>query len=274
MFLALLLAALAFAALIWWQQDRLIFFPRRYAPAERARATSSGLTEVEFITSRGRQVAFYAPPQDAAAPRELWVCFGGNGMAALDWLDHPPFPKLAPGAARLLVDYPGYGASEGWPSRAAIAESLPRLLPAVAARLGEPEERLAERLNVLGVSLGSAVALEFAVGEPRVRRLMLLAPFTSLRAMARRQVGWPLCEVLAHRWDNVAALKTIFARSPRPDVAIFHGTDDAIISVEMGRALAGAWPGWVRYQDVPGAGHNDIIDRLCFQGRRPIEPPE
>jgi hypothetical protein len=41
-------------------------------------------------------------------------------------------------------------------------------------------------------------------------------------------------------------------------VRIYHGAADEVIPVRMGRALAAAHPDWIRYEEWPGTGHNDI----------------
>jgi hypothetical protein len=45
-------------------------------------------------------------------PHNVWIVFGGNGAAALDWIDLVrDFPDPCTGF--LFVDYPGYGICEG-----------------------------------------------------------------------------------------------------------------------------------------------------------------
>jgi pimeloyl-ACP methyl ester carboxylesterase len=90
-------------------------------------------------------------------------------------------------------------------------------------------------------------------------KLVLVAPFTSMSAMARRAVGLPLAWLLRHHLDNVANLKELLSRSPKPAVTIFHGAKDEVIPVEMGRELAADFPE-VRFHEIPGQLHNTIID--------------
>jgi pimeloyl-ACP methyl ester carboxylesterase len=76
--------------------------------------------------------------------------------------------------------------------------------------------------------------------------------------MARRKVGWPLAEVLLHRFDNVSRLRELAAQPNPPQVVIIHGSGDQIIPVAMGRTL-GAMPG-VRYIEVEKGTHDMILD--------------
>jgi len=249
----------AFYALLWLFQERLIYFPRRYAQSPGA--LPAPLQPLIYSTSAGAQCAVYLPPRSAgpeASPGPLWIVFGGNAMTALDWLDwttrHPD-----PSAAFLLIDYPGYGFNAGTPNRARIVESGPAAFLALAAQLDVPPERLAARTLLLGHSLGAAAALEFAVKQPP-RGIVLTAPFTSLADIAAHHYGRVVLPVLTERWDNPARLAELGLDSARrPKIVILHGADDEIIPFEQGQRLAAGAP-WTRFEALPGAHHNDLYD--------------
>ena len=255
---------LVLAAVLYFAQRRLIYFPRHYPAGLVARLAAAGLAPVRFETSHGTQWAYYVPPRALPGnvlPDSIWVVFGGNGSLALDWLGVLP-PDPARRAGLLFVEYPGYGECDGTPSRPAIRESLPKALPALAAALHVEPAQLASRLSVGGHSLGAAVALEFAQLYP-VRDIVLIAPFTALKDMARRSVGWPLCEVLRDRYDNRTALTKLAARTPRPTLRIFHGAGDALIPAKMGRELAEMHPGWAVLREFPDAGHELVVTQAA-----------
>src|SRR5205085_1923334 len=86
----------------------------------------------------------------------------------------------------------------------------------------------------LGHSLGAAAALS-AADALSLTRVVLLAPFTSMTDMARRTVGWPLCYINRHRFDNLARLAALASRGAR--VHVFHGALDEVIPVALGFAL-------------------------------------
>lgn len=243
---------------IYLIQRQLIYYPRVYL-----RDVDSWLPEdierLRYETRDGRQTAFYIRPRDAslAAPRRLWIFFGGNGSLALDWLD------LVEEARRddtgyLLVDYPGYGDCAGRPTQAGIQRNAEGAFVNLAERLGVAPAKLGADLNVLGHSLGAAAALQFAVRRP-TRQAVLLAPFTSMVKMARTTVGWPLCQLVKDRFDNVGCLARLARRETPPVVWIFHGEADVVIPVRMARRLARRFPEIVRYQEIPQAGHNSLM---------------
>ena len=260
-------AVLGVAALYVWQ-DRLIWHPRPYSRGE-VESFPLPLAALAFHTAQGSQTAFYAPPRDGRAlPSTLWVLFAGNGSLVLDW-DDIIRGDTDRGHAFLLVDYPGYGRCEGQPSPASIRENAAGAMDALARRLGQADgPALARalttgggRLAVMGHSIGTGTALEFAARRPEVSRVVLVSPFTSLRDMARGVVGWPLCWLLRGNFDNRARLAELAARPLPPAVFIFHGDEDTMIPPTMGRVLAAAHPNCTRFESVAGGNHDDTAYR-------------
>ena len=247
-----LLTAVGLAILLMAAQHRMIYFPRKYAPTDAA-SFGMGVQTLEFSTSQGKQTAYFVPPRSGNPARTLWVLFNGNGGLALEWeFLVRGYPDAD--AAFLLIDYPGYGASEGSPNSRRIMETADAALAACLEHI-----KLAEALDLhtLGHSLGAANALAFAA-KHEVSRVVLISPFTSLRDMARRTVGWPLCYLLLDNYDNRARLLQITARKPMPRVEILHGSVDKLIPVAMGRELA-ELDARVRFREFAGMGHNDIL---------------
>jgi pimeloyl-ACP methyl ester carboxylesterase len=246
-------------------QDKLIYHPHPYHPGELA--SHPRIIPVAYVTSQGPQQSYYLPPR-ATPVRRLWVVFPGNGSCALDWAS---YLEAAPDShdAFLLIDYPGYGASSGHPSPAAIQESAQAAYAHLAASPATQPAALLPSVNLFCHSL--AAGLNFAVQHP-VDRIVLFAPFTSLRDMARRRVGWPLCYLLRHNFDNRARLAALAARPHLPRVTIFHGTDDTVIPISMSRSLAAAHPAMITFNPVPGAGHNTILQDAALQVTAALTP--
>lgn len=240
-----------------FSQHRLIYHPRPYEPG-RIEQFGRRVETLVYRTDQGRQVAFYVPPRDPGRPEALWVLFAGNGSLALDWETLGRADRDR-GRAFLLVDYPGYGQSAGRASPEGVRGSADAALAMLTARLGA----VPPLLGAGGHSLGAAAALGFAAAHPEVSRVVLVSPFTSLRAMARREVGLPLAWLLRGNYDNVARLNELAARrapAGPPRVWVLHGASDAFIPPAMGQMLAAAHPEFVRFESVPGAGHEDVLD--------------
>lgn len=244
-------------------QSSLIYHPNSYRAEYETRLREANGVRLRFHTSQGSQTAFYIPPRanTSGLPQTIWLCFCGNGSLALDWLHFTG--AWDANFAYLLVDYPSYGDCEGKPTPGRIRESSKAAFAALAQHLQVPKADVRPRLAVLGHSLGCAAAL-MAAEDLDVRRGVLLSPFTSMTDMGRIVLGWPLCYLNLHRFDNRKTLRHVATRADAR-IVIFHDSDDEVIPVRMGRELAAAHPQAVTFHEVPGAHHNDILSRVDGQ---------
>ena len=249
-----MLVGLAFLAVLF--QHRFIYFPRRYSTAQLQEARRAAIQEIQFQTSQGNQAAFFSRNEDFdAAPKNIWLLFGGNGDLALTWMNLiQTFPN--PDAGYLLIDYPGYGISEGRPNPCSILENSERALQTLLKKKSWAAG--AARPCVLGHSLGGAAALQFAARN-YVRKIILVSTFTTMDDMVRNQIHIRLGPLLRHQFDNVASLKAILSQKEMPEICIFHGEADDIVPSKMGRSLAQLDPNRMKFFEIPGAGHNDIF---------------
>jgi uncharacterized protein len=245
-------------ALLYFFQDSMIYFPRKYNSSYRL---ESGIDyiPITYETSQGKQTSFYLPPMEvnSSSPLKIWVLFGGNAALALDWYYFVrEYPDKSAGF--LLFDYPGYGYSQGKPSPASIFESSNVAIDKLLSTTLKDNSKENVSLNVLGQSLGTGPALEFSNSHP-TQHIILLSPFTSLLDMAKRSVGIPLCYLLKHRFDNKATLKKVLEKNKTKSITIIHGTKDEVIPVSMGRRLANEYMDSIKYIEIPSGDHNRLL---------------
>ena len=264
----LLILALALvlipAALLYFRQHSFIYHPRKYTPGYE-RVLPPGALQLRYTTPvAGNQVAFYIPPRSGAAqPNRVWVMFSGNASVALDWLDVVALSRNEADGF-LLIDYPGYGASEGVAAITTTRASAEKALSALATQLQIPEDELSRRLCVVGLSLGAAAALDFAAGHP-VQRVVLIAPFTTLREVAARLFSKPASYLLIENYDNRSRIQELAKRESPPQITILHGTADTLIPSTMGRELAEAAPRIAEFIPFEGANHDTIVSAAWQQ---------
>lgn len=150
----------------------------------------------------------------------------------------------------LLLEYRGYGRSQGRPSEEGLHED------ALAGWGFLLELGWASRRQVVfGRSMGAAVAARL-VAECPSGGLILESAFTSLRDMAR--LLYPFLpgffsSRLEGRFDTRRQTESV-----RAPLLVIHGEEDDLVPVTMGRSVYEAGKGPKVWMPVPGAGHNDV----------------
>jgi hypothetical protein len=182
-------------------------------------------------------------------PREgpVILFLHGNAQEVYSWsLVHRDLEPLA--CRLLLIDYRGYGKSEGEPHE----EGLYRDGAAALSWLEEQGIGMRDVI-VFGKSLGGAVACGISQSKP-LRALILESTFTSLAGVARRLFPFlPPGTALGESYESIEKITRLSC-----PVMVIHGDSDELIPVEEGIALYEAAPEPKELYLVRGAGHNDV----------------
>jgi fermentation-respiration switch protein FrsA (DUF1100 family) len=223
--------------------DRLIYFPS--AVHDGGTPAALGLHHEEVAITAADGVRLHAWWVPAPAPRRTVLFLHGNAGNISHRLD-----KLAVlaglDASVLLLDYRGYGHSEGAPDEAGLYRDA-----AAAYAWLRGRGLAAETIVAYGESLGGPVAADLA-SHQRLGGLVLESAPTSILGVA--QYHYPLLPVawfLAARYDALARLPAVTA-----PVLVLHSPRDEIVPFAMGEALYAAAPGRKRLVRLDG-GHND-----------------
>ena len=187
---------LGVAGLVWIFQEKLLFYPR---PVVENAVPPPGwrLEAVRIAMKDGTHLAgvLVAPP----VPRPpLVIYFGGNAEEVT---------SFASGAAAtygdravLLVNYRGYGESEGTPGERALVSDGAELFDWAARRSDLDTSRIA----IHGRSLGGGVTVQVAAARAP-RCVVLTSPFASAREVAQAHYPWlPVAWILRHPFDSAA----------------------------------------------------------------------
>lgn len=174
-----------------------------------------------------------------------------NHLPLVAWL-----PKA--GFNLLTFDYRGFGRSQGEPSLdGVVADGL-----AALAWLRHQPGVDAQKLIVLGQSLGGATAVRVVAADPAgVKLLVLDCAFSSYRGIAQDAVrgswlGWVAPAALpllpGHDKDPVSVIRKL----PVP-LFVLHSTDDGVVPIAHGKALYAAAPEPKQWLEVQHTQHVD-----------------
>lgn len=226
------------AALFFFQRS-LIYFPQPNAvtSADSRMTLSMPDAQISLIT------------RQRVGPRAL-IYFGGNAEDVSRNL--PEFAEAFPDYAVYLLNYRGFGGSDGSASEAAIAEDALALFDQVYA--SHPQ------VAVVGRSLGSGVAIRLASQRP-VQQLILVTPYNSLEEIAARQYPWvPVKWLLKDRFESGK-----YAAHIRVPTLVLAASDDEVIPrASTQRLLENFAQGVAVLRVVPDSGHNSISDRAQY----------
>ncbi|HKK50017.1 MAG TPA: alpha/beta hydrolase [Myxococcota bacterium] len=203
--------------------------------------------EVFLETADGVRIhGFWLPAEEA--DRAVLFLHGNAGNASHRL---PMAARLrALGAHVLLLDYRGYGRSEGSPSEDGLYADARAGLDHLTGARGLD----ARRVVVFGRSLGAVVAVDLARGRP-FAGVILESAFPNAEEVARAAFGWPLSLLARGRFDALSRIGAVEA-----PLLFLHGDSDRIVPPSLGRALHEAAPEPKTFELVSGAGHNDTAE--------------
>jgi pimeloyl-ACP methyl ester carboxylesterase len=243
--------AIGLPLVVYLAQDALIFYRQPISEGRRAEITRRQPAVAEVFLTAADGTRIHAWHLKSGAPLVLY--FGGNAEE-VSWMIEAVSAEV-PGASWLLMDYRGYGQSEGSPSeKALVADAMALYDHAVKLPGTDPK-----RIYAFGRSLGSGVAVALAAERP-LAGLILVSPFDSLAAVAKRYYWYlPVDWMLKHRFDSIS-------RAPRlktPLLCLLAERDEVIPAVH-GERLFEAWGGAKRKILLQEAGHNSTDAHPMF----------
>ena len=154
------------------------------------------------------------------------------------------------GVSVFLVDYRGYGKSEG---KIQKAGDLLEDARSALRWLEENKNVSSNQIILYGESIGSYPATALASGK-KFSGLVLEAPFTTLNELAKRHYGWVPDSALGDfQMNNDAAISK--AQAP---VFVLHGDQDEICPKEMGERLYELAPSPKEFYVVQEGAHNNL----------------
>lgn len=228
-------------AVLYAAQDNLIF------PA--SKVTIDSLPEyasfAEMKTEDGITLKHIRLAGDEGAPKVMF--FHGNGSLASAEIKRGRILQEN-GFDVLLVEYRGYGGSDGEASADAI------LKDSLAVYDWYNAEK-SEWVFLYGHSLGTGVA-SYVSANRSAKSMVLEAPFTSLSDIAAsKHPIFPVRMLLKHEMETSQYLK-----DNKTPLLIVHGQEDRVVPVKYGRTLyEGLDPAIAKMEILNDAGHNDLI---------------
>lgn len=170
----------------------------------------------------------------------------GNAGNITHRIDHALSLRAA-GSAALVLDYRGYGKSDGHPSEQGLYADAEAGYQEMA-KLGYGPKQIV----IHGESLGCAVATNLAA-HVSCAGLILESPFASLSAMAAKVLP-VIGPLLAQGFNTVDQISKVRAR-----VFVIHGDADEIVPFQQGEAVFAHAREPKQFWRIPHGMHNSLL---------------
>ncbi len=241
-------------AMLLFFENKLVYQPCT-AETEWVPAPIRDIQDVELTCTDGTRVhAWYCPcPESADA---LLYCHGNAGNLSHRGASIVKMRELLK-VSVLIIDYPGYGKSEGSPSEQGCYQAV----DAAYVWLTDEKKIAPKKIILYGASLGGGVITDLASRKDH-RALVLIKTFTSLPDVASELYWWlpvPKHALMRNRFDSLSKISSCH----RP-VFIAHGTRDEVVPYAQGERLFQAANKPKQFLPIEGDGHNDPLPEEFF----------
>jgi len=222
-------------------QNSLIFFPRKlYSRSP------------EVVTNKKHEIKINI--DDVAlhgwllnkGEKKLIIYYGGNAEEVSANINDM---KDIDGYSVLLMNYRGYGMSEGKPGQKILFSDALNIYDYISGKLNIQPKNIV----LFGRSLGSGIAV-YVAGKRKVSKLILVTAYDSIRNIAR--VHYPIIPVgliLRHPFDSM-----LYAKDVSSSALMITGGRDTIIPNDNSMNLAKSWKRDCKSVLIEQADHNDI----------------
>lgn len=239
-----------------YAERRILFVPSRSLTRTPADAGME-FEDIFFSTVDGVRLNGWFIKAAGKTPAPATVLyFHGNAGNIAGRIDKVSYLQQM-GLNVFLVDYRGYGKSEGAPTEQGLSLDAWAAYDYLVGVKGVP----AKKVVVYGSSLGGAAAVDLACRRP-VAALILDSTFTSAADMARKIIPLIPSFMVSVKLDSVHKIATVTA----PKLFI-HSSTDEVVPFALGQRLFAAAPFPKEFLEIRG-GHNDgyLVSEKTYVG--------
>jgi len=247
--------------MVMFFEDEFIYYPAKYPEGDwqvetfaREGEIIPSIEDAYFQTSDGVKLHgwFCSPQKKTGGAMErvpammtlLW--FHGNAGNLSHRYDMLRALIKLP-AQIFIIDYRGYGRSEGAPSEEGLYLDARAAWEYLTAELGIAPDRII----IFGKSLGGAAAIDLA-GKVEAAGLIVQSSFTSAADMAARIMPFIPRALIKTKMDSINKIASV-----RYAKLFIHSPTDEVVPYELGRRLFEAAGEPKQFYEVKGAGHNN-----------------
>ncbi|MGE5390140.1 MAG: alpha/beta hydrolase [Deltaproteobacteria bacterium] len=237
-----------FSLVMYVYQDNMIFSPQPIlqAAVDQIAVDYSNTENVELKMQDGTVIRGWIVKNNDPSRQHLLIYFGGN----MEEVSHMVADvQDLQGWSIMLMNYRGYGQSQGQPSEKALFSDALEIYDYSSSRMGKHA-----RIVAMGRSLGTGVAVYLAQNR-RVDGVILATPYDSISSVAQEEYPLvPIRPLIKHPFDSISRAPSIKA-----PLLMLIATNDTVIPNWHSRELLKKWGGSSQLAVIQGADHGTII---------------
>ena len=237
-FLALIVGLLL--SFLRYIETRTLFYPTKEIQAFPDRANLEYQDVVFKTTDNVKITGWFVPCKDAQYTILFFHGNAGNISHRIEKLEF--FNRL--GCSVFIIDYRGYGKSQGRPSEAGFYKDAKAAYNYLLSR-----GISANQIIGYGESIGGAVIVDLA-SEEKMKALILDSTISSVKDMIKCAYPFVPYWVFSSRFDSESKIKSV--KIPK---LIIHSINDEIVPFQLGKRLYEASPEPREFLETYG-GHN------------------
>jgi uncharacterized protein len=233
--------------------ENFLVFPGTTAAQNWAPSPSDEIQDVELAAASGTKLHGWWLPH-STSERTLLYFHGNGGNLSHRGGSLLKLRKILDTAV-FIVDYPGYGKSQGSASESGCCQAA----TASYDWLTKTQSRDPKQFILYGASLGGGVAVELASRKPH-GAVVLLKTFTSLPDVAAGKFPWlPVRYLMRNRMASVDRIGSIGG-----PIFIAHGDADQIVPYALGQRLFAAASEPKMFVRLAGQDHDESLGEDFF----------
>jgi fermentation-respiration switch protein FrsA (DUF1100 family) len=248
--ITIVLVLAGFALVLRWREPSMIFFPDKRIDAT-PDAVGLRYEDVWLTTADGLRINGWYIPAGTNAPLTILIYHGNAGNISHRFEKLEILHRL--GANVFIIDYRGYGRSEGRPDELGTYQDAQAAYEYLTGSAPGGRALPAQQIVVYGESLGSAVTVELATKMP-VRGVIIEEAFTSVGDVGQKMFPFlPVRWLVQNNYDTLSKIDRINA-----PLLIFHSRQDEFFSMRHAERLLAAAKEPKRLVELRGS-HNEAF---------------
>lgn len=250
--IVLTLALAIFVAVIYYGQEMLMFYPTNSKESNTYLSKKDFYEKILITGKNGERYSGWLHKNENSKKTILYC--GGNAQSSAATMRDYDMDKLWDNFLDynfLMIDYPGYGESEGKPSEKTIFSMVEQVYEYVKGN-----GALNEQIIIMGFSIGTGPAV-YISSNYSVDGLILIAPYDEAKSLYNGYLNifyGPLSSFIRNPFKSKE-----YAKQVETTPIIIASKDDEVIPYELSMNLSKSFKQTPTFITIEGVQHNQIL---------------